>query len=433
MDFGIAKMLTEATQLTQTGASIGSPAYMAPEQALGTHEIGPPVDVYALTIVLFELLTGRTPYPANTPVAAIMKSISDPLPMPRDLSPDIGEALQHVILKGAAKEVSGRFQSVASLRDALIEAAQSDARAAAGRTTLVQTLKRVDDSQPREDGRRRVAIAVSVAAIGVAAGAAIWSLAMRQTEQNGIAALDREPSAQVESAQSNAPASAPAAPALDGDERSPPDEAARAPDAVQDRATETTLAAADKRDAEASRTPASRIQAPPLNTITEAATATQNEDVAASTPTPGSQPIAVGLASDASPLAPTMTAAAGDGSSASSASGGLDQVRKGETTQGDLIRLFGGPNLTTFDEVGRETWIYERTLTQTDVSSSSQASQATARLGLFFRSVALGGAADKSSSAAAVTTRSTVRSVTVIVKFAPDRTVDDYAVRETYF
>jgi serine/threonine-protein kinase len=406
---------------------------MAPEQALGTHEIGPPVDVYALTVVLFELLTGRTPYPANTPVAAIMKSISDPLPMPRSLSPDIGEALELVILKGAAKEAPARFQSVASLRDALIEAAQSDARAAAGRTTLVPTLKRSDDPRPREDRRRRVAIAVSVAAIGVAAGAALWSLPMRQTGGDGVAALDTKPSTQVASVQSNAPASAPAAPALDVDARSRTDEAAGAPAAAQGRATQP-LAAADKHEPERSQaTRSSRTTAPPVGAVAEAATTARNEDASASIPTLGSQPIEVGLASDTRSAAPTMTAAAGDGSRASSPSGGLDQVRKGETTQGDLIRLFGGPNLTTFDEVGRETWIYEQTLTQTDVSTSSRASQATARLGLFFRSVAVGAAADKSSSEAAMTARSTVRSVTVIVKFAPDRTVDDYAVRETYF
>jgi hypothetical protein len=118
---------------------------------------------------------------------------------------------------------------------------------------------------------------------------------------------------------------------------------------------------------------------------------------------------------------------------ASTTSSGLDQVRKGETTQGDLLKLFGGPNLTTFDEVGRETWIYERTQTQTDVSSSTQAAHATARLGLFFGSVAVGGAAGKSGATQSMTTTSAVRSLTVIVRFGPDRTVADYSVRETYF
>ena len=148
-DFGIAKMLTGETQLTQTGGSVGTPAYMAPEQALATQEVGPPVDVYALTIVLFELLTGRTPYEASTPVAAIVKSIKDPMPMPRSLASDIGEALQGVIVKGAAKEVAERFPSVANLREALIEAAQGNANTVAGGTTLAQAPTQLAGSRHR--------------------------------------------------------------------------------------------------------------------------------------------------------------------------------------------------------------------------------------------------------------------------------------------
>jgi hypothetical protein len=136
---------------------------------------------------------------------------------------------------------------------------------------------------------------------------------------------------------------------------------------------------------------------------------------------------------DAAMLEASTSGTVAAGLQPAASSGGLDQVRKGETTQGDLIRLFGGPNLTAVDETGRETWIYERTQTQTDVHSSSKVAQATARLGLFFGSVAVGGAADKAGSTQTMTTTSAVRSVTVIVKFAPDRTVYDYSVRETYF
>jgi hypothetical protein len=108
-------------------------------------------------------------------------------------------------------------------------------------------------------------------------------------------------------------------------------------------------------------------------------------------------------------------------------------VVKGKTTQSDLLRLFGGPNLTTYDEAGLETWIYERTSTQTDTISSDRSTQASASLGLFFKSVSAGVSGDKSSASGAVTTSSTVRSVTVIVKFSADRTVYDYSVKETYF
>lgn len=92
MDFGIAKLVTASTQLTQTGVGIGTPAYMAPEQACG-ELVSPATDIYALSIVLFELLTGREPYSADTPMAIMLKALSDPLPMPRTLNPGISEAL----------------------------------------------------------------------------------------------------------------------------------------------------------------------------------------------------------------------------------------------------------------------------------------------------------------------------------------------------
>ena len=110
MDFGIAKLLTESTALTQTGVGIGTPAYMAPEQAQGL-AITPATDIYALTVVLYELVTGRQPYSADTPIAVMLKAISDPLPLPRDINPAISEELQAVILKGTAKDPLARYQS----------------------------------------------------------------------------------------------------------------------------------------------------------------------------------------------------------------------------------------------------------------------------------------------------------------------------------
>ena len=110
MDFGIAKLLTENTALTQTGVGIGTPAYMAPEQAQGL-TITPATDIYALGVVLYELVTGRQPYSADTPIAVMLKAISDPLPLPRDINPEISEDLQAVILKSTAKDPLARYQS----------------------------------------------------------------------------------------------------------------------------------------------------------------------------------------------------------------------------------------------------------------------------------------------------------------------------------
>lgn len=104
-DFGIAKMISLEEQMTQTGVGIGTPAYMAPEQAKGEADIGPPVDIYALGIVLYEMLTGRVPFSADTPLAVMMKVVNDPLPPPSNFSPDIPDVLQGVILKATATAV----------------------------------------------------------------------------------------------------------------------------------------------------------------------------------------------------------------------------------------------------------------------------------------------------------------------------------------
>ena len=249
-------------------------------------------------------------------------------------------------------------------------------------------------------------IAAGVAAIAVAAGATFWSLETRQAKPESVAASDAEPTRHVGGVSDAVELPATTAPASTADvqAQAPMQEDPGVADPALDSATEPPPAVSKEKpqQLEEKRTvPAQRVVAVDPNPAT---------------------------------LQPAMnTAAAVAAPPAAASSSGLDQVRKGETTQGDLIRLFGGPNLTTFDEAGRETWVYERTQTQTDVSSSSQAAQATARLGLFFGSVAVGGAAEKSASTQSMTTTQAVRSVTVIVKFAPDRTVYDYAVRETYF
>jgi hypothetical protein len=109
------------------------------------------------------------------------------------------------------------------------------------------------------------------------------------------------------------------------------------------------------------------------------------------------------------------------------------QVRKGETTQLDLVQLFGSPNISSYDSAGIETWVYERTVTQTDVQTRSQTAQGAANLGLFFDSTRVGGGASGSQSANTGSAMTSVRSITVIVKFAPNKTVSDYSVRASYF
>jgi hypothetical protein len=109
------------------------------------------------------------------------------------------------------------------------------------------------------------------------------------------------------------------------------------------------------------------------------------------------------------------------------------QVRKGVTTQLDLVQLFGSPNISTFDSAGVESWVYERTVTQTEVQSNARSAQAAANLGVFFNSGQAAGAVAGEQSNSTGTTTTSVRSITVIVKFAPNKTVADYSVRASYF
>ena len=109
------------------------------------------------------------------------------------------------------------------------------------------------------------------------------------------------------------------------------------------------------------------------------------------------------------------------------------QVRKGVTTQLELVQLFGSPNISTYDSAGIESWVYERTVTQTEVQSNAKSVQAAANLGVFFGSGDAGGGVSGARSSASGTTTTSVRSITVVVKFAPNKTVSDYSVRASYF
>jgi hypothetical protein len=118
---------------------------------------------------------------------------------------------------------------------------------------------------------------------------------------------------------------------------------------------------------------------------------------------------------------------------APAAAGGLPQVVKGVTTQADLIKLFGGPNLTSVDPQGRQTWVYERTVTQTDARSATHSASGNVDFSVFWGGGQAGAGASASQSATTLSHGSTIRTVTVVVSFAPDRTVADYTVKANYF
>src|SRR3990172_6463891 len=96
-DFGLAKILEASEKLTMSGAIMGTPAYMSPEQGLGKTLDGR-TDIYSLGVILYEMATGRTPYKAETPMAVMLKHISAPLPPPSTINPDLPESIEAVIL-----------------------------------------------------------------------------------------------------------------------------------------------------------------------------------------------------------------------------------------------------------------------------------------------------------------------------------------------
>jgi hypothetical protein len=145
---------------------------------------------------------------------------------------------------------------------------------------------------------------------------------------------------------------------------------------------------------------------------------------------PPSQP----TAAPPTPQAQAVSAPpAQSGASALSYGSVTSTVIRGKTTQADLLQMFGGPNISTVDNQGLETWVYERSVSQTDVTSKNQNWQAAANLGAAFGNFQAGASASGGQGSAATTAATSFRSLTVIIKFNPDKTVKDYSVRASQF
>jgi formylglycine-generating enzyme required for sulfatase activity len=117
-DFGLAKRLGEAGR-TRTGAVMGTPSYMAPEQAGGNKDVGPAADVYALGAILYELLTGRPPFRGATSLDTVLQVLSDePVPV-RRLQPRVPRDLETIVHKCLHKDPARRYASAQALAEDL--------------------------------------------------------------------------------------------------------------------------------------------------------------------------------------------------------------------------------------------------------------------------------------------------------------------------
>ena len=189
LDFGIAKLapgLSGDSPRTATGALLGTPAYMAPEQISGAEHVDARTDLYAVGVVLFEAVTGRLPFQATTLYDLMRAHLEDAPPSPRTLRPDLPPAFERVILTALAKDPALRFQTASAMSHALqvagreVPAAQwrplsargmpaPDAHAPTLAGDLVTPPPTVKEPRPRNWLAIGLAVAVAVIAIGAVA------------------------------------------------------------------------------------------------------------------------------------------------------------------------------------------------------------------------------------------------------------------------
>lgn len=119
-DFGLAKLLEAEENVTASNAIVGTPGYMAPEQAAGRgKDVGPASDIYSLGSILFECLTGRPPHDGAAALETLVQVIEGEPPQPRNLNPAIPRALEKICLKCLEKEPADRYASSGDLADDL--------------------------------------------------------------------------------------------------------------------------------------------------------------------------------------------------------------------------------------------------------------------------------------------------------------------------
>ena len=117
IDYGLSKII-DFSSITSTGTQIGSPLYMSPEQLKDSKHIDYRADIYALGIILYEMLTKNIPYKASTLPELLMKILNDPIIPPKQYNPTISDGLENIIFKATAKEPFARFQTVDEFIDA---------------------------------------------------------------------------------------------------------------------------------------------------------------------------------------------------------------------------------------------------------------------------------------------------------------------------
>ncbi len=176
-DFGFAYVPDSGISLTGS-LLIGTPAYMSPEQCRG-EDVGPSSDEYSLGVVLYQLATGRLPFEGDTPLAVVVKHASEPLPAPRDYSPNLPEPVEDVLIRALAKDPADRYASVSDLNGAFRQAL-ADARDPTRRSNRFDRstamLPKIAAPKNKRDRRRSAALAAVALIVLVACPVTAWAL-----------------------------------------------------------------------------------------------------------------------------------------------------------------------------------------------------------------------------------------------------------------
>ena len=192
-DFGIARI--GASALTRSGMMMGTCHYISPEQARGL-PADERSDVYGAGVVLYEMLTGRVPFAADSDVAVALKHVEEPPPRPRDLEPGVPAALEGVVLRALAKDPAERYQTAAAfaaaLRAAAAAAAAETAQAPAAETEQAPAAQSPPvPSSPAPPSATVVAGAASPADTVVLQGAAAATAALPDAAETVVRAPRR--------------------------------------------------------------------------------------------------------------------------------------------------------------------------------------------------------------------------------------------------